>query len=264
MGIFQATVYGLVQGLTEFLPVSSSAHLILVPVFTDWPDPGLAFDVALHWGTLIAILIYFRKDILVLIAGGLGALGGGRTHENLLPWKIVAATIPGAIFGVLIEHKAETVFRSPWILVGTLSVMGLVLWFADKTGKKSIRLEDITWRHAIIVGVLQALALIPGVSRSGITITACLFLGLEREAAVRFSFLLALPITAGAGLLKCSYLLHNAGDVGVWVAMAVSALSGVAAIHVLITYVRTRSFTPFVVYRLLLAAAVAVLMMVRG
>lgn len=264
MGIFQATVYGLVQGLTEFLPVSSSAHLILVPFLTDWPDPGLAFDVALHWGTLVAILIYFRRDVVELVRGGVGALSGGRTQENIFPWKIVVATVPGAVFGVLIEHKAETVLRSPWILVGTLSMLAVALWLSDRFGRKSLRMEDISWGKALTVGVLQALALIPGVSRSGITITTCLALGLEREAAVRFSFLLALPITAGAGLLKCTYLFHNLGNAGVWVAMAVSALSGVAAIHILITYVRTKSFTPFVVYRIGLAIAIAALMFARA
>lgn len=257
MNIFQATIYGIVQGLTEFLPVSSSAHLILLPYFTGWPDPGLAFDVALHWGTLAAIVLYLRKDIVAVIWGGIGALTGGRAPENLLPWKIVVATVPGALFGFFFEHQAETVFRSPWILVGTMSVMGLLLWYADRTGKKTLKMEDITWTRAFIVGCLQAFALIPGVSRSGVTITTCLLLGLEREASVRFSFLLALPITAGAGLLKYKYLLHNIGDPTIGVAILVSAVAGMAAIHVLITYVRTRSFTPFVVYRLLLAAGLA-------
>ncbi len=264
MNIFQALVYGVVQGLTEFLPVSSSAHLILVPIFTGWPDPGLAFDVALHWGTLAAVFIYFRKDITGLILGAVGALTGGRAPENMLPWKIAVATVPGALFGFAFEHQAETVFRSPWIMVGTLSIMAVALFYADRVGKKNLHLEDITWTRAIIVGTVQAFALIPGVSRSGITITAGLLLGLERTAAVRFSFFLAMPITAGAGILKSSYLIHNLGVPAIWVAVLTSAVAGILATHVLITYVRTRSFTPFVVYRIALAAVLAATLLSRA
>jgi len=264
MDIFQAIVYGIVQGLTEFLPVSSSAHLILLPVFTGWPDPGLAFDVALHWGTLAAVFIYFRKDIIALAWGALGALTGGRAPENILPWKIAVATLPGAFFGFILEHQAETVLRSPWIMVVTLSVMGGALWYADRTGAKTLHLQDITWTRALIVGTLQAVALVPGVSRSGITITAGLLLGLERTAAVRFSFFLAMPITAGAGILKASYLIENVGVPAIWVGVLASAISGILATHVLITYVRTRSFTPFVIYRLLLAAVLATTLIVRA
>jgi undecaprenyl-diphosphatase len=264
MTLFQSTIYGIIQGLTEFLPVSSSAHLILLPVFTGWPDPGLAFDVALHWGTLAAVVLYYRHDLAVFIRGAIGSLGGGRAPENILPWKIAAATVPGAVIGFAIEHQAETVFRSPWVMVFTLSIMGLVLWWADRVGTKNRHLEDLSWSRAITIGFLQSLALIPGVSRSGITMTACLFLGLERTDAVRFSFLLSIPITAGAGLLKSPYLIHNAGDPTIWAGVITSAVAGFLAIHVLMTYVRTRSFTPFVVYRIALAAVLAVTLLYRG
>ncbi len=256
MNIFQAVSYGLIQGLTEFLPVSSSAHLTLLPVFTGWEDPGLSFDVALHWGTLIAAVVYFRKDVLRLIALAIESLKGASTPEHHLPWKIAAATIPGAILGLLLEKHAEHAFRSPLLLAVTLSTMGLALFAADRWGSKQIPLEQISWRQAIIIGVCQGIALIPGVSRSGITITTALVLGLDREAAVRFSFFLAIPITLGAGLVKFKYLIHNIGDPAIPVGLLVSALSGLAAIHILITYVRRKSFTPFVVYRLALAVAI--------
>ena len=257
MTITQALTYGIVQGLTEYLPVSSSAHLLLVPFFTGWPDPGLAFDVALHWGTLVAVVIYFWRDLLVLTKGAFGSLAGGRTPENLLPWRIALATVPGAIAGVLLEHRAETTFRSPWIPAVMLPVLGIFLALADRFGRKSVRMETMPWSSALIIGLCQALALIPGVSRSGITITSALFLGLERQDAVRFSFLISVPIIAGAGILKIHYLVGNVGDPAVLTSIAASAISGLLAIHVLITYVRTRTFMPFVVYRFLLGATVA-------
>lgn len=264
MNIFEAVVYGIVQGLTEFLPVSSSAHLILIPVFTGWADPGLAFDVALHWGTLAAVFVYFRKDLLALVTGAWGALKGGRAPENILPFKIAAATLPGAIIGFLVEDYAETTFRSPWIMVVTLSVMGVALWVADRVGPKVRKMEDITWTRALLIGLMQAVALIPGVSRSGVTITTGLLLGFERTAAVRFSFLLSVPITLGAGLLKSHYIFENLGSPAIWVGIVASALAGIAATHVLITYVRQRSFTPFVVYRLILAAVLAATLLTRA
>lgn len=264
MSAFQAAVYGIVQGLTEFLPVSSSAHLILVPVFTRWPDPGLAFNVALHWGTLIAVAGYFWRDVRALIRDAALSMAGDRSGDKSLPWKIALATLPAAAMGMLLEEQASTVFRSPWVIVWTLSLLAVLLHFAEKRGSGDTTVEAITWRTALIIGFCQGLALVPGVSRSGITITAGLFLGLQKTAAVRFSFLLSIPIIFGAGLLESGYIIKNAGDPILWVAMASSALSGWAAIHFLLTYVRTRSFRPFVVYRLILAAVLAGLLLSRG
>jgi undecaprenyl-diphosphatase len=198
------------------------------------------------------------------VRGALGALRGGRAAENILPLKIAVATVPGAVIGFLIEDYAETVFRSPWVMVVTLSLMGAALWYADRMGPKSRNLEDVSWAQALTIGFAQAIALIPGVSRSGVTITAGLLLGFERTAAVRFSFLLSVPITLGAGLLKSSYLVANAGSPAVWVGLITSAAAGIAATHVLITYVRTRSFTPFVIYRIALAAVLAATLLVRA
>lgn len=257
MTIFEAIVYGVIQGITEFLPISSSAHLILLPVFTGWKDPGLAFDVALHWGTLLAVLLYYWRDLLTLAKGGVRFLAGERKHENILPWQILAATIPAAVIGYLVEDLAATAFRSPWIMVVTLSLLGVLLWLADRLGRKRIPMEAVGWMPALIIGCCQAIALVPGVSRSGVTITTALFLGLDRSAAVRFSFLLSIPITAGAGLLKSPYVMNNLGNPMIWAGVAASAVSGMLAMHVLISYVKNRSFTPFVLYRIALAVVLA-------
>lgn len=256
MTLLQAIVYGVIQGLTEYLPVSSSAHLVLLPVFTGWKDPGLAFDVGLHWGTLVAVLAYFRKDVIKLVMGFAGYLGGHREYQNRLPAYLVLATVPGALLGLMFEKQAETIFRSPWILAFTLTGMGLLLLYSDRHGSKSLSLADLTWKTAIMIGLSQGLAIVPGVSRSGITITTALLVGFERADAVRFSFLLSMPIIFGAGLLKADYLLQSAGDPIIWIALCASAVSGFAAIKILIGYVRTRSFLPFVVYRILLAAVI--------
>ncbi|MCG3205376.1 MAG: Undecaprenyl-diphosphatase [Elusimicrobia bacterium] len=256
MTIFHSLVYGSIQGLTEFLPVSSSAHLILIPFFTKWPDPGLAFDVALHWGTLLAVFIYFRTDVALMLRLFWESLCGKRSEAHTLPWKIALATLPGAVLGYILEKHAESVFRSPALLAGTLSVMGLGLWASDRWGKKEISLEQLSWKHSLLIGLAQGIALVPGVSRSGITIATALFLGFKREAAVRFSFFLAMPITLGAGLLKSGYLLQNITDPFISIGILTSLLSGLAAIHILLTYVKNNSFTPFVLYRLGLAGVV--------
>src|SRR5439155_16117915 len=186
MNIFQAIVFGAVQGFTEFLPVSSTAHLILLPWFLGWPDPGLSFDVALHLGTLVALVIYFWKDWLALLA-----------KPRMIAF-IIAATIPGAVAGVLFESQVENALRSPKIIALMLSLMALVLVVAEMKGRRKKDLDQISWRDAITVGFAQAVALVPGVSRSGSTITAGLFVGLKRETAARFSFYLSAPIIAGA------------------------------------------------------------------
>jgi undecaprenyl-diphosphatase len=258
MSFLHSIVYGAIQGLTEFLPVSSSAHLVLVPFFTGWEDPGLAFDVALHWGTLAAVFLYFRKDVVTLILDGARFAAGVRTPETLLPLKIAAATVPGAIIGFVFEDQAETLLRSPLILSVTLSLMGIALWCADRFGRKLSTVNDISWGQALLIGTMQGVAIVPGVSRSGVTITSALFLGLRREEAVRFSFLMSMPITLGAGLLKSGYLITKFNDPSIWLALISSFVFGITAIHILITYVKTKSFTPFVVYRIALAATVIV------
>lgn len=255
----QAVLYGVIQGLTEFLPVSSSAHLILLPWLFKWKDPGLAFDVALHWGTLIGLVVYLRNDIKELFKGWLGSYFGGQSPINILPWQIMIASIPAALAGYLFEEKAETAFRSPWVLATTLAGVGVLLFLSDRLLTNRIPLEKMTWKKALAIGLAQGLAIIPGVSRSGITITTALFLGLDRQSSVRFSFLLSLPIIFGAGILKLGYLLKNLENPLFGIGILSSALSGYVAIFALMNFVKTRTFTPFVIYRIALALLIILL-----
>lgn len=262
MTIWQAIVLGLVQGLGEFLPISSSAHLVLVPWIFRWPDPGLTFDVALHLGTLVAVVAFFWRDWLNLIAG---AFRGSGTVEGRLFWCLVFASIPGALFGFLLEKKAETVFRAPALIAVMLIIMGVLLYMADRSGAKKVKIERIGLGRSLLIGFSQALAIIPGVSRSGITMATGLFAGMTRESAARFSFLLSVPIILGAGLVKIPDLLAHPEMVNAafWVGVIVSAVSGVASIGFLLRYVRRKSFLPFVWYRLALGIFVLILFFLR-
>jgi Uncharacterized bacitracin resistance protein len=262
MTLFHAFILGLVQGLGEFLPISSSAHLILIPWLFHLPDPGLTFDVALHIGTLLAVIAFFWKDWLKLIRHGFGS--GIKTQEGRIFWFIVVASIPGAIIGALLEQQAETTFRSPLLIGIMLLIMGLLLYLADRYGSKHQRSETISFTQSFLIGLSQALAIIPGVSRSGITIASALFLGLTREDAARFSFLLSTPIIAGAGILKLRHLTFAAITappflVGVFTA----ALVGFLVIGVLLQWLRRKSFLPFVWYRAILAIAVITVFFLR-
>jgi len=262
-------VLGLVQGLTEFLPVSSSGHLIVVPALLGWHDPfidSLAFSVMLHIATLLALLVYFRADWLRLIPAGLAALRDrslGDDPDRRLAWLLAVATIPAVIVGVALNDAIETVFREPRLVAVTLVLGAAILFIADRVGTQSKRVDSISFPVAAGIGVAQALALVPGVSRSGISISAGLFAGLDRESAARFAFLMATPITAGAGLWELRKILG--GEAGVdlplvpLVAGMVAALvSGLLAIAVLLRYLRTHGLGVFVVYRVALAALVVV------
>ena len=207
MHLYQAIILAIIQGITEFLPVSSTAHLILFPWLAGWPDPGLAFDVALHTGTLIAVVLYFLRDWLQLLAAGIGlhyprhASYEYVEHRRKMFWYIVAATIPGAVVGFLFQHKIEDRQGESWYILAiaaALIVVGLVMWYGEYAGRLDRAMERVSFVDAMAIGVAQAFALFPGVSRSGATITAGLFRGLTREAAARFSFLLSTPIIAGA------------------------------------------------------------------
>jgi undecaprenyl-diphosphatase len=267
MTLVEGLAYGIVQGLTEFLPVSSSAHLTLLPWFFGWEDPGLGFDVALHVGTLVAVLWYFWRDWWTLADGALRGIRGGAplgNPEATLFWKIAAASIPAAVIGVLFEHAAEQAFRSPALIAAALTALAAFLYWADRQPARSERLDAITWTDALAIGFAQAAAIVPGVSRSGVTITVARLRGAGREAAARFSFLLSTPIIAGAALVKVKAFAAAAHDPIGLVAIFASAASGFAAIAVLIRYVRTRSYLPFVVYRFALAAFVVVVLLTRG
>jgi len=262
MNMFESIIMGALQGLGEFLPISSSAHLVLAPWLFRWEDPGLTFDIALHFGTLIAVVIYFWKDWLNLIHKGFSHAGGA---EGRLFWYLVAATIPGALIGYLLEHKAETVFRNPLLIAVMLILMGALLYWADRRGRKRTALSGIKFRESILIGIMQALAIIPGVSRSGITMATGLMLGLTREASTRFSFLLSAPIIFGASAIKIPYVIHNPQIITTefMTGMAVACITGLAGIGFLLRFVVTNNFLPFAWYRFGLGLVVIIVAFIR-
>jgi undecaprenyl-diphosphatase len=262
LSTLQAAILGLVQGLGEFLPISSSAHLVLIPWLFKWNDPGLTFDIALHIGTLIAVAIYFWKDWLRLITKGLTDV---RSREGQLFWYIVAATIPGALVGFLLEKKAETIFREPVLIATMLILLGIVLYWADRKSVKNIEMNSITFKISLLIGLSQAFAIIPGVSRSGITMTMGLFMGLTREGAARFSFLLAAPIIFGAALVKVPFLISNPSVINInfIIGILVSFIVGILSIGFLLRYIQTRNFLPFAWYRFIMGSLVIVIVLMR-
>ena len=250
-----AVTLGLVQGLGEFLPISSSAHLILTPWFFGWPDPGLTFDVALHVGTLAAVGVYFWRDWVQLLL----AAPRPRSANGRLFWLLLLGAIPGGIAGVLLDNLAEQTLRAPLLIAMTLSVMGLVLFAADRWSRSDrTDLRAIGVADVALIGIAQALAIVPGVSRSGITIAVARARGIERAAAARFSFLLGTPIIAGAALFKLRHLLETPAAInGPFLAgIATAAIIGALSIGILLRYLRQAGLGIFVVYRLLLAALV--------
>ena len=259
----QGVVLGLVQGLTEFLPVSSSGHLILVPHVFGWPDQGLAFDAVMHLGTLAALVAYFRRELLGMVSGAL---------SRRLAVLLVLATIPGAVAGVLFGKLVETELRWPLVIAVSTAGWAIVMWVADRRAAAAPTgpgdpLERVSLGQALTIGCAQALALIPGTSRSGITITAALLGGIDRATAARFSFLLGIPITAGAGTQKALYLVKTGlppGESGpLAIALVAAFVSGWFAVWFLVSYLKTRSLRPFVIYRLLLALVI-IAVVLRG
>lgn len=263
MSIIQAIVLGIVQGLGEFLPISSSAHLLLVPWFLGWQPSGLAFDLALHLGTLVAVTIYFWRDLLNLAAEGLTR--GTKTPTGKLAWGIVAGTIPGAFFGYLMGDVVERVFRTnPLSIAALLAVMGAVLYLVDRIGAKRRAIEEIGLMDLFLIGVAQALAVIPGVSRSGATITAGLLLGLQREAAARVSFLLGWPIILGGALIVLKDVDPSMFTPAFLAGVAAAAISGYAVIAFLLDYLRGGTFLVFAWYRAVVAVLVVAVHFLRG
>ena len=262
MDILQAAILGLVQGLGEFLPISSSAHLVIVPWLFNWEDPGLTFDIALHIGTLIAVVIYFWKDWLQLIKKGVTDV---RSREGRLFWYLVLATIPGAMIGLLLEKKAETIFRNPVLIAIMLIVLGIVLYWVDRKSAKKIEAENVSLKTSFLIGLSQALAIIPGVSRSGITMTKGLFLGLTREGAARFYFMLSAPIIFGAAIVKVPHIIANPAVIttNFIVGMVVSCVTGIASIGFLLRYVQTKTFLPFAWYRFILGALILTIVFLK-
>jgi undecaprenyl-diphosphatase len=267
--IVQAIVLGIVQGLTEFLPVSSSGHLIVVPALLGWDDPfidSLAFSVMLHVATLLALLVYFQADWRRLIPAGLVAVRDRSFRgdaDRKLAWLLAATTIPAIIAGVLLNDLIENAFREPRLVAVTLVIGAAILWLADRLGSRTRAMDGLTFPIALGIGAAQALALVPGISRSGISIAAGLFAGLGREAAARFAFLMATPITFGAGLWEFRKIVT--GEAGVDLplvplaaGMLASLISGLLAIAVTLRFLRTHSVGVFVLYRIGLAAVVVV------
>ena len=256
MDFIQIFILSLIQGVSEFLPISSSAHLILVPILTDWQDQGLAFDVAVHVGTLSAVVAYFYKDIIrILTAWFRSFFGGGLNADAKLAWAIGLGTIPVGLAGLLFKDYIEAYLRSPLVIATTTIVFGILLWLADRTGDRLRSEYDIRWLDVLLIGISQALALIPGTSRSGATMTMALFLGFTRQAAARFSFLLSIPVILLAGGLLTKDLMESTAPVD-WAALTLgivlSAVSAWLCIHYFLKFLSSIGMLPFVIYRLAL------------
>ncbi|MGH7462675.1 MAG: undecaprenyl-diphosphate phosphatase [Longimicrobiales bacterium] len=260
MDSLQVIVLAIIQGITEFLPISSSGHLILVPYFFDWRDQGLAFDAAIHIGTLAATILYFRVQLARMAAEWLRSVRTFElTPDARLGWAVLWGTIPVGACGLFFNNYIETHFRSALLVASTLTVYGILLWLADRLGRRVRDEYTVNWRDVLLIGIAQALALVPGTSRSGVTMTAGLSLGLTREAAARFSFLLAVPGTALAATLEC-WQMSRAGDAVHWqpvfVGIVVAAVSGFLCIHFLLRFIQRIGLWPFALYRLLLAGVI--------
>ncbi len=256
LDFLRAVLLGMLQGLTEFLPISSSAHLAIVPQVLGWGDPGAAFTAVIQIGTELAVLLYFWRDIWTIGSGwlrGVFSADARREREWRMGWFIIVGSMPIVLLGVALKDVIESDFRSLWLIGCTLIVFGVVLGRADRIGGESRQIDDLRWSHAILLGLAQALALIPGVSRSGATISMGRILGYERAAATRYAFLLAIPAVVGAGLFELKEIPGGDNAYGVMptaVATVVSFGVGLAVIHWLLKYVSTHSFLPFVLYRI--------------
>jgi undecaprenyl-diphosphatase len=266
LSFLEAVLLGLIQGITEFLPISSTAHLRVIPALAGWNDPGAAFSAVIQLGTLLAVLIYFRNDIIRLFRAFISGLVTGKPFENAdsrLAWWVLLGTIPVVVAGLLLKHPIETSFRSLYVIAGSMFLLAVLLIAAEKLSSFRRPMEDIKWWEAFIVGIAQACALIPGSSRSGTTITASMFLGLTREAAARFSFLLSIPAVTASGLYELYELRHElAGSLGfdLIAATLVAAVSGYLAITFLLRYLRTHSTYIFIWYRIVLAIIILIVL----
>ncbi|WP_456375829.1 undecaprenyl-diphosphate phosphatase [Thiolapillus sp.] len=261
METLQIILLALIQGFTEFLPISSSAHLILAPYVFGYADQGLAFDLAVHLGTLLAVVLYFREEILAMLRDWFASLtpGGQATANSRLGWDIILATLPVMVVGVLIKDLVEHQLRAPQVIAATTIVIGLVLWWADRASKRNLAIGSMNLKHALFIGMAQALALIPGTSRSGITMAAALMLGYTREAASRFSFLLSIPtilasvIWVGKDLISANQTVHWQ-DLGLGVLL--SFIAAYTTIHFFLRFIERIGMAPFAIYRLMLGVVI--------
>jgi len=265
MSYFEALILAIVQGVTEFLPISSSAHLILVPELLGWADQGLAFDVAVHVGTLIAVVAFLRKEIYAITPSWLRGWAGFNwdTHGKI-GWLVILATIPVGLVGLFAKDYIELYLRHAWVIGVTTLVFGLLLWWADRAADKNvIPMEELTWKQTLMVGIAQAFALIPGTSRSGVTMTALIALGFNRVSAARFSFLMAVPAIALPGLLKGAELANSIDTIAwdvLFIGVVVSAATAFLCMHWFMRFIERVGMTPFVIYRILLSIVIFTLL----
>lgn len=258
---------GAVQGVTEFLPISSSAHLVLLPWFFKWSDPGLTFDVALHFGTLLAVVVFFWREWMLLF-GGLwrwltGKISWSDNKEAKILIFLAGASVPGALAGYFLESQAESSFRHPLLIAATLFIFAWILWWVDKKGKNELHTREVSFKKSLFIGLSQALAIIPGVSRSGATISAGLLTGLRKESAAKFSFLLATPIILGASLVKLPEVVSVGVNWGLVCGVSSAAVSGFLAIWFLMRLVEKKNYTIFVWYRVLLALVIIIFWFIK-
>jgi undecaprenyl-diphosphatase len=271
VNLLQALILGIVQGATEFLPVSSSAHLVLVPWLFGWPEPGLAFDTLVHWGTLLAVVVYFRDDLVALLGAGARSLTERRIGDDplrRLAWLIVLGTLPAAALGALFEKRFEVLFSQPqWVAVFLL-VTGVILVVGERLAREDRRLDDQNPSDALAIGVAQAVAIVPGISRSGVTIATGLARGLKREEAARFSFLLGSLIIFGAGLFQLAKLTQTppSGEtaLAILTGFVAAAVTGYVCIRFLMTYIQRHSLVVFAVYCWLVGLGALALSVIRG
>ena len=264
MDSLHIVILSIVQGLTEFLPISSSAHLVLLPQLLNWSEHGLVFDVAVHFGSLLAVLFYFRHEVRRMLRAWICSLAGGEANQDsLLAWWVIIGTLPAVFIGFLLQHSIEGILRAPWILASASIFFGILLWVADS---KATRVRDeytLTLKDVLMIGCCQVLSLIPGTSRSGITITMALFLGLTRKAAARFSFLLAMPVIFASGVLQTVRMVTEANPVA-WgeltLGVVLSAASAGLCIHYFLRLVDRIGMLPFVIYRVLLGILILLLL----
>jgi undecaprenyl-diphosphatase len=257
-------ILAVLQGITEFLPISSSAHLVLLPQILHWPDQGLVFDVAVHFGSLIAVVFYFRAEVRRMLKSWLRSVAGGDgDRDSLLAWWVIIGTLPAIVFGFLLQGPIEAELREPWIVAAASIGFGLLLWFADATARRDRDEFDLRLKDVLLIGFSQVLALIPGTSRSGITITLGLMLGLSRQASARFSFLLAMPVIFASGVLQSVRMFTEVSPIG-WgdllLGVLMSAVSAGLCIHYFLRLVDRLGMLPFVVYRVLLGVVILALL----
>lgn len=261
MAIIEIIVLALLQGLTEFLPISSSAHLILPSQIMGWQDQGQAFDVAVHAGSLLAVMLYFRKEVSTMLVSWVGSFSGKHSQDSKLAWLIALGTIPAGLFGFLFDDFIEQNFRSTLVIAISTIVFGLLLWWADSRATQTKTEYQVTLKNVLVIGFAQALALIPGTSRSGITMTAGLMVGLTAKGAARFSFLLSIPLIFAIGVYELLKLMQQTTPVD-WTAIGLGTLlsfaSAYACIHFFLIFVEKVGMLPFVIYRLLLGAVLLV------